>query len=212
MSGKTLAATGAATLFGDFQNNGTVNGPSGLTDFLVFEDMVTGTGQTTGNIKYNGGHNPGVAAIIAPLSSSGEPTPSLLGDPLDLTYHVTVIDGNLGLGSRNVLTFDVGGYGRGTSFDGLTVTGNLWLDGQLQLLLTPDFMPDQDFSYDFIDAGNFIGSFASFDLPALSGGYQWDTSQVNTTGVIFVVPEPSTVLLLGLAAALLAGVGRLRKP
>jgi autotransporter-associated beta strand protein len=48
------------------------------------------------------------------------------------------------------------------------------------------------------------GNFASFILPSLAGGLFWDVSQVNSTGVLSVVPEPASgaILALGLAGLL----------
>jgi|GEM_PF-3129856 len=51
------------------------------------------------------------------------------------------------------------------------------------------------------------GTFASFDLPDLGSGLQWDLSQIYTTGILLTtaVPEPSRALLLFLALAVVAG-------
>jgi hypothetical protein len=185
LQGNSLTASGVASVYGDFTNHGRVNGPTGLTDYLVFEGMVTGTGITSGNIKYNGGHNPGEEAPGGLPGAPGAPN-----------YHVTVIDGNLWLGANNVLTLDVGGYVRGDSYDGLDVTGTLILDGTLEILFAPGFEPDQNFGYQLLEAGHLQGNFTSFVLPALNGGYFWDTSSIGSNGMLYVIPEPSSVMLL----------------
>jgi fibronectin-binding autotransporter adhesin len=49
------------------------------------------------------------------------------------------------------------------------------------------------------------GTFGDLSLPTLTNGNFWDVSQFTTTGVIFVVPEPSHALLtlFGLGALVL---------
>ncbi len=42
----------------------------------------------------------------------------------------------------------------------------------------------------------------------LSTGLEWDTSSLQTAGVIQVIPEPSTALLLGLGLTGLSWKGR----
>ncbi len=201
VSGKTLTATGAAAIFGDFQNNGTVIGPpSGSKDNLVFKDLVTGSGQFTGRISYDGGHNPGA------VTATGLP-----GAPAAASYHVTFVDGNLALGSHNVLTLDVGGTVRGASYDAITVTGALGLDGTLKLVFAPGFDANQFFTFRLLESGSMFGSFSALDLPALSAGYSWDVSQINTTGAISLVPEPSAMMLGGAGWAMLALVQAVRR-
>jgi len=176
VSGNTLSATGAAVVHGAIANQGTIIGPSGFRTYLVFEDKVTGTGATSGHVKYNGGHNPGAA------TAGGLP-----GAPVTPSYHVTVVDGDLALGDRNTLQLDVGGYVRGISYDGVDVTGEIWLDGTLEIQLADGFMPDRTFTYHLIDAGSFFGQFSAFNLPSLFGGFSWDTSEVNSVGRLSVI-------------------------
>jgi fibronectin-binding autotransporter adhesin len=57
-----------------------------------------------------------------------------------------------------------------------------------------------------ITSGNRQLSIASVNAPTLPGGLIWDTTQLNTTGAIFIayVPEPSRALLFLLAITLVA--------
>ena len=42
------------------------------------------------------------------------------------------------------------------------------------------------------------GTFGDLNLPTLTDGAVWDVSQFSTTGIIFVVPEPSRFMLVAL--------------
>jgi hypothetical protein len=55
--------------------------------------------------------------------------------------------------------------------------------------------------FDFIDAGNVVGSFDAIDLPALNSGVASNATQLHTNVQLRIVPEPSvgTMLLAGLA-------------
>src|SRR5262249_17295199 len=41
-------------------------------------------------------------------------------------------------------------------------------------------------SFDILDWGSLAGTFSSIQLPALSGGLGWDSSQLYTTGVLSI--------------------------
>jgi hypothetical protein len=68
-------------------------------------------------------------------------------------------------------------------------------NGTLDVDLLDGFSPSAGQSYDIL-YGSTTGSFAQMNLPALSNGLQWDTSNLDTTGTISVTPEPSTLVLL----------------
>jgi hypothetical protein len=55
------------------------------------------------------------------------------------------------------------------------------------------------------------GSQGDLDLPALSGGFAWDTSAFTSYGIIVVVPEPSRALLLLFGLLTLLGYRRRRE-
>ena len=48
------------------------------------------------------------------------------------------------------------------------------------------FAPSAGSSFDLLDWGSLSGTFCTIQLPTLSGGLQWNTSQLYTTGVISV--------------------------
>jgi hypothetical protein len=50
------------------------------------------------------------------------------------------------------------------------------------------------------------GSFAAVDLPPLNSGLSWDLSQLTADGMIDVIPEPSTWVLLLVGAGALLGL------
>jgi len=65
------------------------------------------------------------------------------------------------------------------------------------------FAPSAGESFEII-LGATTGSFSQINLPALSNGLRWDTSNLYTTGTIRVVPEPSMLALLGVGVIGLA--------
>jgi hypothetical protein len=65
------------------------------------------------------------------------------------------------------------------------VTSQLSLGGTLNVSLIDDFTPVAGQAFDIFDWGSRSGSFASINLPALSG-LAWNTSQLYTSGVISI--------------------------
>jgi hypothetical protein len=64
----------------------------------------------------------------------------------------------------------------------------------LDVELANGFTPSDGESFDII-SGLTTGNFTQLNLPSLSAGLRWDTSDLYTTGTISVVPEPSSVAL-----------------
>jgi hypothetical protein len=64
--------------------------------------------------------------------------------------------------------------------------------------------PGEQFQLFNYPADSISGTFGSLDLPSLPGGESWNTSQLYTTGIISVVPEPTAIgLMLGAGALLI---------
>ncbi len=163
--------------------------------------------------------------FIAPGANNGVMIDGqlLVGDPLasmgtDLSI-VTSGTGSMVLGSGSTTTFDLwSGAGAGdntallTAADLLVVggTNGVMLDGTLEIL-NPNSMTTwaQDDSWKLFDwtalSGGVTGSFSNLtsnvgnfaNLPDLSAlALAWDVSNLYTTGVITIVPEPGRMVLL----------------
>ena len=71
--------------------------------------------------------------------------------------------------------------------DKLEVQGDVTLDGgSLTISLSQSFTPEAGDSFDLLDFATVTGSFDSVQLPALSAGLTWNTSELLTTGEISV--------------------------
>jgi hypothetical protein len=87
----------------------------------------------------------------------------------------------------------------------LNLTGELQTAGKLQVvLINPGFTPALGDQFDLLNAPAIGGQFSSISLPALSTGLSWDSSQLYSSRVISVVPEPATATLTGLGGAVVA--------
>jgi hypothetical protein len=58
----------------------------------------------------------------------------------------------------------------------------------LDVTLTGGFVPSAGQSFDILDWGSLSGAFSSLNLPSLSSGLSWNTSQLYATGVLSVAP------------------------
>ncbi len=177
--GKNLVGYG--TVNGDFINQGFVEaiGPD-PSDEIIFNGTLTGIGSFAGTIMIN--------SIFAPGNSPGK---------IEVTGDVT-------LGDSAVLQMELGGRTLGSDYDHLDITGQLAVDGTLELLLIDGFTPGMGDTFDLLDFASVTGTFDQIDLPTLGNGFFFNTSSLLTTGTISVVPEPSTAgLLLLLTAATL---------
>lgn len=114
------------------------------------------------------------------------------------------INGNLTATSGSNFAMELGSPGANDELIVQGTNGMFTIDGTLtvtSLVGAGTYMPGD--SWDLFDATTFTGSFDTVNLPALSSGYIWDTSALNTAGSIMVaVPEASSSIL-----ALLAGMG-----
>jgi hypothetical protein len=79
----------------------------------------------------------------------------------------------------------------------------------LDLNYLDGFSPSVGDSFELFD-GPTSGSFSEVSLPALANGLSWDTDNLYTAGVVSVVPEPSTLAILGAGVVGLIFCGLLR--
>jgi hypothetical protein len=91
----------------------------------------------------------------------------------------------------------------------------LTLDGPISLTLTGGFAPSNGDSFDLLDfntinAGGFNIA-TELILPALGPGLSWNTGSFLTSGVVAVVPEPSSLGVLAASLGVLAASRRRRQ-
>jgi hypothetical protein len=108
-------------------------------------------------------------------------------DQADLTIQrgtLTVADVMLSATSR--LMIGLGGTDRTVNYGALTASGTVTVDGSLIVSLTGGFMPANGASFDILDWSTLTGTFSSIQLPALTNGLVWNSSQLYMTGVVSV--------------------------
>jgi len=172
----------AASAVYDMTGHGTHQFANNMT--IASDGLLTGNGRISGSASTNAATTLTLNGRIAPGNSAGA---------------ITVV-GDLTAGSGAEFLFELGGT---SSYDQLLVTGNLNFGGTLRLSLINGFTLSNGDSFNLFDFATSSGSLG-YDLPTLGGGLSWDTAQVIDSGIISVVPEPSTYGLLVLAAAGLA--------
>ena len=155
--------------------NGSVQGTG---SGLLFTGYVKGQGTFSGSVTFGGTYSPG----LSPAS-------------------VSVDDMNL-LGT-STLVMELGGLTAGSQHDQINASGTVTLDGILDLDLINGFTPVLGNSFDLFN-GTLVGDFDTVMLPALGGALAWDTTQLTQNGTVSVVPEPSTLALVGFGLVALA--------
>jgi fibronectin-binding autotransporter adhesin len=160
-TGKLNVGEGNLDVFGSVTNNGTIGIQGGRS--IYFFGNVSGSGSYTGI---------GTAVFLAAVSPGSSPASVSFG-------------GNVDLASTATLNMELGGTTPGSQFDQLRVTGQLALGGALQVSLINSFAPLAGQTFDILDWGGLDGTFASINLPTLTG-LTWNISQLYTTGAISV--------------------------
>jgi filamentous hemagglutinin family protein len=194
----TLSKTagGATTSFtGSFINTDTVNASSGLLQFAGYTQTtgltqlnggnIDGTGGTT---NFNGGTLAGVGTYTATdlNINSGTLAPGASPGTLNIV-------GNLNLGSTSTTLIELGGTSQGVDYDFINVTGNVNLDGILDINLFGGFTGITGNTFDVIQSGGTMaGSFATVNLPT---GYSFNTGifggNLYRLGLLVVPVTPS---------------------
>ncbi|MBN2578345.1 MAG: PEP-CTERM sorting domain-containing protein [Pirellulales bacterium] len=178
-NGRDFTTTGALANSGILSvGSATVlNTPGGLTN--AASGRIEGRGVYAGNV-FNGG-------AIAP------------GDEVSPTGLLT-FQGDLTGQTGSQFLMELGGTTRGSTYDAVNLDGILHREGALRVSLTGGFQPDQGMSFDLFDFTAADGQFVVLDLPTLPDGLSWDSGNLYTTGTLQVVPEPSSLVLLGMGA------------
>lgn len=153
--------SGYGTIAGPVLLNADATGGSSASYPLVFTGSVDGTGNVSGYSEFTGTYTPGV-------SGSAKVT---MGSP---TFAGT-------------LSMDLGGTTAGTKADQIVVTGAATLGGTLKVNLINGFTPSKGDTFTLLTtsgSGSISGSFASKDLPSLSGPLVWTFSQSSNAYIL----------------------------
>jgi len=169
-----IVTSGAAvTFYHDVDHNGLEIRTSG-------DSTTTFFGTVTGSGDFTGPGTPYFESIYSPGNSPGE----------------VAIERDVVFAASSTLIMELGGETAGAEYDHLDIGGLLWANGTLDIQLINDFNPTLGDTFDLFDFDSVNGSFTDVLLPTLYGGLSFDTSSLLTTGLIFVVPEPTTAMLV----------------
>jgi autotransporter-associated beta strand protein len=220
LTGDVLSVTkvdnGVATLTGA----NTYTGATNVIGGTLLVNNSTGSGTGAGSLTVDGGTTLGGTGFIAPAANNsitlnGTFAPGSLGGSTGEDISLAVSGtGNItfNAGSSFEIFSRVAGANPASANDLALISAGNWANvifGGSSVLnvidttgLSSTVWADGDswklFDWTGITAGTPpTNGFASLNLPTLSGGLMWDTSNLYTTGVIVVaVPEPSRVLLV----------------
>lgn len=194
-NGVSLTASGTTL---QFDNSGTLSMSNAITTVAGSSITLNNSANVavTNGITLTGASLTGTGHLISAVSSVGgsiAPGNSGIG-----TIFVT----SLSLDAASTTTMEINRAGE--SSDLISASGALTYGGTLDVDNIGAALEAGD-SFDLF-SGTISGTFASTSLPSLSAGLSWDTSQLNSAGIIDVtaVPEPATLALLGIGG-LMAG-------
>ena len=185
-SGALAFSAGLNNVLGDINNlpGGLITVSGGST--VVFNEDVTNEGIITVSAA---GPLASTAIFFGELSGNGvagSGTVFIEGDmrpgfsPGTMTF-----GGHLGYGPLARLHLEIAGPDPG-HYDRVSVAGNLDLGGSLVVSLLDGYQPPVGASFQLLDADTFTGSFLTLDLPGLPEGRGWDTSRLQSEGLLTV--------------------------
>ena len=182
--GRITLTGGASGVFaGEVDNDSQIRTESGST--ATFLDEVSGSGSFDGA---------GSVVFLDTFSPGNSPA-------------LVTFGGDLTFGENSETIIELEGTQRGTQHDAFDVAGTLTLNGRFEITLLGDFLPQLGDRFEVFNAGEIVGNFSGFDIPSLANGLSFDVSELESGGVVTVIPEPATAVLLGL----MAGAGVLRR-
>lgn len=172
----TLIFGGSNTYTGDT----TVSNGDLVVNGSIQGDVIVQAGGALGGSGVIGG-NVTVEGLLSPGNSPGQLT--LLND-------LTLQEGAL-------LEIQIAGITSGL-YDQLDVQGVFTADGTLNLMLIDGYVPLFGSSFVIFNGATPGFEAGEFTLTTnLGGGLSWDTTDLASDGIVRVVPEPSTWILLG---------------
>ncbi len=180
----TLNHTGTITINGGTFNTGGLTNNGGTLTFASGTLGITGTsGLTIGSTGPLGNN-----VTLASGQTVNVTNATTISGGASLTLNAGSLNsGSVTLNSTSTLGIGLGGTARGSQYGALTATGNFALAGSLVITLN-SFTPSAGQTFDVLDwaPGLVSGAFSNLQLPALSPGLTWNTSQLYTAGIISV--------------------------
>ena len=170
--GLTKRGTGTLTLTA-------ANGYTGLT--TVDEGTLALTGSLAGAVSVSSGATlSGTGTVAGAVNSGGTLAPGFgAAGRLRLNSSYTQ-------GAGGALALEVGGATPGSGFDQVTAGGPATLDGALNVALINSFVPD-GLSFELLRAASVSGTFATTNLPVLTGNFAWAVQYTPTSVVLATV-------------------------
>ena len=174
--GSVGAGGGNLKVIGDVTNSGLFSVQGG--DTVVFFNNVSGNGVSgSGTVKFLQGFSPGAS-------------------PAEVSF-----GGNVIFTGTSTLTIELAGTAVG-KYDRLLVADMLDMAGDLEVHLLANCSPTIGNRFHIFDAMHMFGSFSSVVLPDLLGNLSWDRSHLHSSGILSVIPEPTTLTLLAVGTLL----------
>ena len=161
----TTVANGSPFTVGDGTNAATLNLQGGTHNFA------------NGLVISAAAQARGAATINAAVSSSGTVSPGASVGVMTILSNYTQTVGG-------ALNIELGGIG---SNDVLAVSGNAQLGGTLNVTNLNGFRPVLSNAFTILTAETVTGTFASTNLPALGGAFDWSVTYASTAVVLRVV-------------------------
>lgn len=158
--------------------------------FQMEDGTLSVGGELSGLANVDAGRRVEAASVLGSLNVDG--ILSAYGNSDAIT-----IQGDLVMSEQGILEL--------SSTAGISISGETTLGGMLRVNFEHGPMPsvgDQIQLFDF-QAG-VSGQFESVEPLSSDGSLEWDLSELNSTGVLHVIPEPATLVLLGIGGLFFA--------
>ncbi|MCC7519618.1 MAG: PEP-CTERM sorting domain-containing protein [Verrucomicrobiae bacterium] len=209
--GSLLVSNTAATMGGVLTNSGVLrvvnSAVTWLSNAVVSAGSYTFAGATNtfseglsiaSGALFGGS---GRVASDATVTNAGTLAPGNSPGTMSFSSNLTLLD-------SSTLVLEIAGT-NAADYDLLVVEGALALAGTLTVTNLGVTLAAGN-TFNLFDFGSWSGAFSLTNLPALTGGLNWDFSQFNSQGILSIsaIPEPSPVVAIGAGLALLAFLRR----